>query len=67
MFFYDTENASVHNFQDVSTWSCFAKTVKELINVMQCNMNLFKASKKVIFLQISLVPSFKEARRNRGI
>ena len=34
-FFYDIENASVHNFVDDNTLSCFAKTVKDLINVLK--------------------------------
>ena len=34
-FFYDIENASVHNFADDNTLSCFAKTVKDLINVLK--------------------------------
>ena len=33
--FYDVENASVHNFADDNTLSCFAKTVKDLINVLK--------------------------------
>ena len=33
--FYDIGNASVHNFADDSTLSCFAKTVKDLINVLK--------------------------------
>ena len=32
-FFYDVKNASVHNFADDNTLPCFAKTVKDLINV----------------------------------
>ena len=34
-FFYDIENASVHNFADDNTLSCFAKTAKDLINVLK--------------------------------
>ena len=34
-FFYDTENASVHNFADNNTLSCLVKTVKNLINVLK--------------------------------
>ena len=35
-FFYDIENAPVHNFADDNTLSCFAKTVKDLIiNVLK--------------------------------
>ena len=33
--FYDIGNASVHNFADDSTLPCFAKTVKDLINVLK--------------------------------
>ena len=33
--FYDIENASVHNFADDNTLSCFNKTVKVLINVLK--------------------------------
>ena len=34
-FFYDIENASVHNFADDNTLSCFATTAKDLINVLK--------------------------------
>ena len=34
-FFYDIENPSVHNFAYDNTLSCFAKTVKDLINVLR--------------------------------
>ena len=34
-FFYDMENASVHNFADDTALSCFGKTVKDLINVLK--------------------------------
>ena len=34
-FFYHIENASVHNFADDNTMSCFCKTVKDLINVLK--------------------------------
>ena len=34
-FFYDIANISVHNFADDNTLSCFAKAVKDLINVLK--------------------------------
>ena len=34
-FFYDIENTSVYNFAEDNTLSCFAKTVKDLINVLK--------------------------------
>ena len=34
-FFYDIENSSDQNFADANTLSCFAKTVKDLINVVK--------------------------------
>ena len=34
-FFYDIENASVHNFADYNTFTFFTKTVKDLINVLR--------------------------------
>ena len=40
-FFYDIENASVHNFADDNTLSCFGKTVKDLINVLQEESEVF--------------------------
>ena len=33
--FYDIENASVYNFADNNTLSCFAKTVKDLIHLLK--------------------------------
>ena len=33
-FFYGIENAYVYNFADDNTLYCFAKTVKDLINVL---------------------------------
>ena len=34
-FFYDIENTSVYDFADDNTLFCFAKTVKDLINVLK--------------------------------
>ena len=34
-FFYDIENASVHNLADDNTLSCFTKTVKDLLKVLK--------------------------------
>ena len=40
-FLYDIENASVHNFADDNNLSCFGKTVKDLINVLQEESEVF--------------------------
>ena len=34
-FFYEIQNASVHNLAKDNTLSCFAKTVKDLINLLR--------------------------------
>ena len=34
-YFYDIDNVSVHNFADHNMLSCFAKTAKDLINVVK--------------------------------
>ena len=34
-FFYNIENASVHNLTDDNTLSCFAKRVKDQINILK--------------------------------
>ena len=48
-FFYDIENASVHNFADDNTLSCFAKTVKDLINVLkEVAINWFSSNKMIV-------------------
>ena len=51
-FFYDIENASVHNFADDNTLSCFAITVKDLINVLkeesEVAMNWFSSNKMIV-------------------
>ena len=51
-FFYDIENASVHNFADDNTLSCFAKTVKDLINVLkeesEVAMNWLSSNKMIV-------------------
>ena len=51
-FLYDIENASVHDFLDDSTLSCFAKTVKDLINVLkeesEVAINWFSGNKMIV-------------------
>ena len=51
-FFYDIENASVHNFADDVTLHCFAKTVKDLINVLEeesgVAINCFSGNERII-------------------
>ena len=51
-FFYDIENASVHNSGDDNTLSCFAKTVKGLINLLkeesEVEINCFSSNKIII-------------------
>ena len=54
-FFYDTENASVYNFADdntLSCFSCFAETVKDLINVLkeesEVAINWFSSNKMIV-------------------
>ena len=51
-FFYDIENASVHNFAIDNTLSCFAKTVKDLINVLkeesQVAINWFSSNNMIV-------------------
>ena len=51
-FFYDIENASVHNFADDNTLPCFAKTVKHLINVLkeesEVAINRFSSNKMIV-------------------
>ena len=50
--FYDIENASVHNFADDNTLSCFGKTVKDLINVLkeqsQVAINWFSSNEMIV-------------------
>ena len=51
-FFYDIENASVYNFGDDNTLSCFVKTVKGLINILkeesEVEINCFSSNKIVV-------------------
>ena len=51
-FFYDIENATVHNFADDTTLSCFAKTVRDLINILkeesEVALNWFSSNKMII-------------------
>ena len=51
-FFYDIENASVHNFAGDNIFSCFAKTVKDLINVFkevsEVEINWFSSNKMIV-------------------
>ena len=51
-FFYDIENASVHNFSDDNTLSCFAKTAKDLIDVLKQEsevvINWFSNNEKIL-------------------
>ena len=51
-FFYDIENASVHNFADDNTLSCSAKTAKDLINVLKQEsevvINWFSNNEKIL-------------------
>ena len=51
-FFYDIENPSVHNFAYDNTLSCFAKTVKDLINVLReeskVAINWFSSNKMIV-------------------
>ena len=61
-FFYDIENASVPNFADGNTLPCFAKTVKDPINVLkeesEVAINSFSSYKMIVnpdkFLSIIL-------------
>ena len=50
--FYNIENASVHNFADDNTLSYFAKTVKDLINVLkeesEVAINWFSRNKMIV-------------------
>ena len=51
-FFYNIENASVHNFADDNALSCSAKTVKDLINVVkeesEVAINWFSSNKMIV-------------------
>ena len=51
-FFYDIENATVHNFADDNTLSCFAKTVRDLVNILkeesEVAINWFSSNKMII-------------------
>ena len=51
-FFYNIENASVHNFAVDNTLSCFDKTVKDLINVLKeesdVAINWFFSNKMIV-------------------
>ena len=50
--FYDTENAYVHNFADDNTLSSFAKTVKDLMNILkeksEVAINWFSSNKMIV-------------------
>ena len=52
-FFYDIENASVHNFDDDNTLSCFAKTIEDLIHILEGEseetaINWFSVNKLIV-------------------
>ena len=51
-FFYDIENAFVHNFADDNTLSCFGKTAKDLINLLreesQVAINWFSSNEMIV-------------------
>ena len=51
-FFHDIENSSVHNFADNNTLSCFAKTVKDLINEVkeksEVAINWFSSNEMIV-------------------
>ena len=53
-FLNDIENASVHNFTDDRTLFCFAKTVKDVINVFkkepEAAINWFSSNKMIVNL-----------------
>ena len=67
-FFYDTETASVHNFADDNTLSCFGKTVKDLINLLkeesEVAINWFSSNEMIVnpdkFESIILISLFTE-------
>ena len=52
MISFMTENPSVHNFAYDNTLSCFAKTVKDLINVLReeskVAINWFSSNKMIV-------------------
>ena len=52
MIFFMTENASVHNFADDNTLSCFAKTAKDLVNVLkeesEVPINWFSSNEMIV-------------------
>ena len=51
-FFYEIQNASVHNLAKDNTLSCFAKTVKDLINLLkeesEVAINWFSSNKMIV-------------------
>ena len=51
-FFYEIENALVHNLAKYNTLSCFAKTVKDLINLLkeesEVAINWFSSNKMIV-------------------